>query len=58
MTDSKPAIDALWLLEQLVNDFPGLLDGMPVNGSEMVAEMWMHLMDLSALRTYLKKGNA
>jgi hypothetical protein len=58
MNDSKPAIDALWLLRRLVEDFPGLLDGeTDTDCSGVVEEITYQLGELDALRAYLTKGN-
>ena len=59
MTDSKPAIEALWLWKRLVEDFPGLLDGeTDIDCPDLVCEITYQLGELDALRAYLTKGDA
>ena len=58
MTDSKRAIDALWLWKRLVEDFPGLLDGeTDIDCPDLVSEITHQLGELDSLRAYLTKGD-
>lgn len=56
MTDSKAAIDALFIMRRLWEDFQGLRDSdVDVNCSDLVGELSYQLGECDALRRYLIK---